>query len=432
MDRNRLDGILGDVETVVCCYPDMWGTLIGRRMPTEAFARVADRGLSMPDATLAWNIAGEIQATPFTGADTGFPNIHVQPDLATLRPAPWEPGSAICIMDVLVAPGGEPHPMSTRGILRRAASTLNELGYDAWVASELEFYLLTEDGQPLDHDHRCWSLTQGAAVEPVIGEIRASLKGAGLPVESSQTEGGFGQMEINIGPASPLDNADNAAILKYVTKVVARRHGMRATFMPVPFQGADGSGHHLHLSVRATGGTDNVFAEQPDVLRAFLAGVLEHSPESTAIFSPTINAYKRLVDYTYAPNRVSWGDDNRTVAVRIPAGDHPSRRLEIRMPSADANPYLVAAVAIASGADGLERSLTPPAAVVGDAYRDDALERFPTTLAEAVEQLERSAFCKEVLGESFVETFSLTCRRESEAFSASVTDWERARYLDHG
>lgn len=431
MDQISPDRVLADVETVVCCYPDMWGTLIGRRMPAEAFARVAERGLSMPDATLAWNIAGEIQATPFTSADTGFPNLHVQPDLATLRPAPWEPGTAICVMDVLTAPGGEPHPMSTRGILRRATTTLAANGYDAWIASELEFYLLTEDGQALDHDHRCWSLSQGAAVEPVIGEIRASLLGAGVPVESSQTEGGFGQMEINIGPAAPLENADNAAILKYVTKVVARRHGMRATFMPVPFQGADGSGHHLHVSLRAAGSTDNAFAERPDALRAFLAGVLEHAPECTAVFSPTINAYKRLVDYTYAPNRASWGDDNRTVAVRIPAGDDPSRRLEIRMPSADANPYLVAAMAIAAGADGLDRSLTPPAAVVGDAYRDDSLERFPTTLDTAVEQLAASTFCKEVLGESFVETFSLVCRRESAMFASSVTDWERARYLDH-
>jgi glutamine synthetase len=430
VDRSRLDRILADVGTVVCCYPDMWGTLVGRRMPTEVFARAAERGLSMPNATLAWNIAGEIEGTPFTSAETGFPNLHVQPDLATLRSAPWEPGSAICIMDVLTA-DGEPHPVSTRGILRRAASSLSDLGYDAWIASELEFYLLTEDGEPIDHDHRCWSLTQGAAVEPVIGEIRSSLLGAGVPVESSQTEGGFGQMEINIGPADPLENADNAAILKYVTKVVARRHGMRATFMPVPFQGADGSGHHLHVSLRATGETENLFAGRPDLLQAFLAGVLDHAAESTAVYLPTINAYKRLVDYTYAPNRVSWGEDNRTVAVRIPAGEDASRRLEIRMPSADANPYLVAAMAIASGSDGLERSIAPPAAVVGDAYREDALERFPTTLADAVDGLESSTFCKQVLGEGFVETFSLTCRRESAAFATSVTEWERTRYLDH-
>jgi glutamine synthetase len=143
-----------------------------------------------------------------------------------------------------------------------------------------------------------------------------------------------------------------------------------------------------------------------------------------------VNAYKRLKDYTFAPNRVSWALDNRTAAVRIPAGDPGSRRLEIRTASADANPYLILAGTIAAGADGIARALEPPPAVEGDAYRDDSLERLPATLGAAVDLFERSAFCKDVFGEVFVETFSILQRREEATFRAHVTDWERERYLE--
>jgi len=144
---------------------------------------------------------------------------------------------------------------------------------------------------------------------------------------------------------------------------------------------------------------------------------------------PSVNAYKRLKDYTFAPNRVSWAVDNRTVAVRIPSGDPAARRLEIRTPSADANPYLIVAGAVASGADGIARSLTPPPATEDDAYRDETLERLPTTWGAAVDLFERSAFCKDTFGETFVETFSLLARREETQFRQHVTDWERSRYL---
>ncbi len=430
MGRDDIERTLSSIETVECCFPDTWGTLVGRRMPKDVFLRAAERGLSMPNAAFTWNPIGQIEATPYASADTGFPNMHVAPDLHTLRPAPWAPAAAFCMMDAFEEPGGAPHPLATRGILRRHADRLEELGYAAWIASELEFYLLTEDGEPIDRDHRCWSMTRGAEYEPVIGEIRSSLLGAGVPVESSQTEGGFGQMEINISPSSPIENADNATILRYVTKLVAQRHGLKATFMPVPFDGADGSGHHLHLSLRAVGGDQNLFATRDDLFGSFVAGVLEHAMDLTAINLPTVNAYKRLKDYTFAPNRLSWALDNRTAAIRIPAGEADSRRLEIRMASSDANPYLISAGAIAAGSDGIARSLSAPEPIEGDAYQDPTLERFPTTLTEAITRLEGSAFGKDLVGQVFVETYAVNGRREEAAFRNTVTDWERARYLD--
>ena len=429
MDLAETERFLTSIDTVECCFPDMWGVFVGRRMPARAFLGAAEHGLSMPNAPFAWNIRGDIEPTPYANADTGFPNMHVQPDLATLREAPWAERTAFCLMDASVERGGAPNPLDTRGILRRAVATLEGLGYQAWVASELEFYLCTADWHPLFDDHRCWSMTRGAEVEPILGEIRSTLLAAGVPVESSQTEGGPAQMEINVSPASPIETADNAALLKYVVKLVAERHGLHATFMPMPFRDAEGSGHHLHESLRANDSEENLFGSDDQVMRRYLAGVLEHTIDLTAVNLPSVNAYKRLRDYTFAPNRVSWADDNRTAAVRIPAGDATSRRLEIRTPSADANPYLILAGSIAAGADGIARDLTAPAAIEGDAYKDDSLERLPTTWGAALDIFERSAFCKDVFGATFVETFTILGRREEAAFRAHVTDWERDRYL---
>ena len=154
-------------------------------------------------------------------------------------------------------------------------------------------------------------------------------------------------------------------------------------------------------------------------------------PDLTAVNLPGVNAYKRLKDYTFAPNRVSWGHDNRSVAVRIPSGDPAARRLEIRTASADANPYLIVATTLSSGADGIARGLTPPKPTEGDAYLDGSLERLPASLGEAVDRLERSAFCREHLGDLFVDTYALLCRREEAAYRDHVSAWERERYLEH-
>ena len=286
MDLADHERFLTSMDTVECCFPDTWGTFVGRRMPAETFLRAAREGLSMPNAAFAWNLTGDIAPTPFASADTGFPNMHVQPDLDTLRAAPWAERTAFCLMDAFEERGGAPHPMSTRAMLRRAVADLGDLGYEAWVAPELEFYLCTEDWQPVSQDHRCWSMTRGDEAEPIVGEIRAKLLAAGVPVESSQTEGGPGQLEINVGPTSALEAADNAALLKYVVKLVARRHGLRATFMPMPFQGQEGSGHHLHESLRRTGSEENVFASDDAVFEAYLSGVLEHMVDLTAVNLP--------------------------------------------------------------------------------------------------------------------------------------------------
>jgi glutamine synthetase len=440
MDLAQAERFLSDqgIETVECCFPDTWGILTGRRLPTARFLRAAADGLSMPNAPFAWSIRGDIAPLPYTNPDTGYPNMHVLPDLTTLRVAPWAERTGFCLMDAFLEPGGEPNPLDPREILRRSIERLRELGFEALVASELEFYLCTPDWEPIYDDHRPWSMANAAAFEHVLGDIRTTLAAAGVDVESSQTEYGPGQMEINVGPSDPLAMADTATLLRFVVKLVARRHDLRATFMPMPFQGASGSGHHLHISLRSNGSDENAFdpaSEGTDTIptkamAGFLAGVLAQLRDMTVVNLPSVNAYKRLTDYTFAPNRVCWGFDHRTAAVRVPAEHGAATRLELRTASSDANAYLVIAVALASGARGLADGLAPPPPITSDAYQDDTLERLPRTLAEAAHVFEGSPFATETFGRVFVETFSILARREEEALRATVTDWERARYLE--
>jgi glutamine synthetase len=254
-----------------------------------------------------------------------------------------------------------------------------------------------------------------------MSEIRRCLDGFGMPVESSQTEYGPGQFEVNIGPSDPIRAADDTAIFKHVVKEVARRHGLRATFMPCPFPGAVTSGMHVHQSLQPAG-------SQP--LSSYVAGVLQRLPELTAIFSPTINSYKRAADYSFAANRACWGFDNRTVAVRVLDPETEGARVEVRTASSEANPYLVTAGCLAAGASGIQSGAEPPPPVEGDAYKESDPAPLPRSLAEALPAFGSSRFVGELLGAPFVETFQAIGEHELEMFNAHVTDWERERYRE--
>jgi glutamine synthetase len=276
--------------------------------------------------------------------------------------------------------------------------------------------------------------------------MRATAAASGIEVESVQTEYGPGQFEINTAPGSPLAAADAAAILKFLVKRVARAHGLRATFMAKPFNDGSASGLHVHQAVASAsdapagpaGGSGPAGADGagalvhglPPTTAAYVAGLLAYQPDLTAMCMPTITAYKRMADYTMAANRAVWGVDNRTALVRI-IPEEPVRA-ESRIGSADANPYHVVASCLAAGAAGISEQLTPPPPETADAYQAADAPRLPGSLAEAVTRLRESAFAAVAFGGTFVDVLATVCQRETELFSASVTDWERSRYFDLG
>jgi glutamine synthetase len=262
------------------------------------------------------------------------------------------------------------------------------------------------------------------------------LDASAIEVEACNVEYGPAQVEVNLpyGPAVAV--ADRTLLFKYVVKQVARRHGLRATFMAKPFMGEAGNSLHVHQSLRGRDGSNAFAAKDADppvhsqLMRRYLAGLVEHQKELQAVMNPTVNSYKRVEDYSFAPTQVSWGLDHRLVGVRSVVDHGEATRLEARWPSADANPYLVLAGCLGAGADGLERELEPPPMVTGDPHQDAQLERLPTSLAGAVANFASSSFVREVYGEVFVDTYLEMLRHEISAFERHVTDWELERYRE--
>ncbi len=418
------------VTTVECCYSDLLGALIGRTMTVPRFLAALETGFAMPVATLAWNVAGDIEPLEFVSAATGFPNMRACPDPATLCLAAHAPATALCLCDTRTAAGG-PVALDSRQLVRSAAGRLAALGVSITLASEVEFYLCGESREPLTTDHKCFSLELAAEAGDTLADMRVTLAAAGIEVESVQTEYGPGQFEINTSPGSPLAAADSAVILKFLVKRVARRHGLRATFMAKPFQAGSASGMHVHQAVAS--GADAAAGPVhglPPTTAGYLAGLLAHQPELTAMCMPTVTAYKRMADYSMAANRVVWGVDNRTAMIRVIPEDPV--RTESRIGSADANPYHLIASCLAAGASGIQERLTPPPPVVADAYQLAAAPRLPGSLAEAAALLRSSEFARKSFGDTFVDVLATVCQRETELFGAAVTDWERRRYFDLG
>jgi glutamine synthetase len=426
-----------EVHTVECMFADTWGIPRGKRLSTRHFLScAAGDGFAIANVAFTWDMHGAIFPTAFASDMTGYPDMHVVPDVSSLRPAPWRDGTAFCICDTIDPVTHETIPVDGRAILRRVVERIRRLDYEPVAATEIEFHLCSTDWEPLYSGSPCYSMQRGAEVEPVVTEIKRILESAGILVEAWNVEYGPAQVEVNLGHGAPIEVADATIVLKYVVKQVAAEHGLRATFMPKPYITEAGNGLHIHQSLLGPDG-QNAFAEEDDdpplrskLMRRYLSGLMAHQVELQAINCPTINAYKRVEDYSFAPTQVSWGLDNRLVGVRSVPAQRGATRLECRWGSADANPYLVLAGCLAAGADGLERDLEVPPMVTGDPHVDASLSRLPTRLQEALPALEGSQFAREVYGDLFIDVYLVMLRHELELFERHVTDWERERYRE--
>src|SRR6266540_2082544 len=398
--REFLEG--HDVHTVECMFADTWGIPRGKRLSTKHFLSTAGgSGFAMANVAFTWDMHGVILPTRFVNDETGYPDMHVEPDLSTLRVAAWREGTAFCICDTIDPTPHESIPLDGRAILRRAAERVQAQGY-----------------------------------EPVFSEIRRVLEASGIVVEAWNVEYGPAQVEVNLGHGSPIDVADATLVFKYVVKQAAGESGLRATFMPKPYITEAGNGLHIHQSLLGPEGR-NAFAAADEgpplrssLMSRYLSGLLAHQVELQPVNCPTINAYKRVEDYSFAPTQVSWGLDNRLVAVRSVVDHGEATRLECRWASADANPYLVMAGCRAAGADGLAKSFDVPPMVTGDPHVDASLTRLPTDLAGAIPAFEQSQFVRDLYGDVFVDVYSVMLRHELELFARHVSDWERERYRE--
>jgi glutamine synthetase len=426
------------VERVRVHYVDFLGTTRAKVVPLSLLEEAASDGLNFCLAVFAINHVGVMPDGTGLRDEIHFRDMNVIADLQTLRLLPWERSTAICLADCWL--DGEPLPSAPRGILRRAIAEAEAHGYRVACAHELEFFLLrrVEGGRYEPYAPApglVYRLDPRVDPEGVVRAMEDAVRGLGLPFICANQEYDPSQWEINCRHTDALQAADDAHLLKLAIKEIAAMHGLSATFIGRPVDGGGTSGYHLHLSLwDAAGGNAFEDAGAPhrlsDLARWFAAGVLEHARGMTAVTAPTVNAYKRFIAQELAPYFLDWGEDNRSVCVRVPIERGSATRLELRAADGSANAYLAAAVAIFAGVDGIERKLDPGPPSLG--IYDPPVERptMPFSLGEALDALEADGFMREKLGDQFLQAFLTIKRDEFRRFSLAVTDWELREYLE--
>lgn len=419
----------GQLREIEVLWPDHQGHARGKRIEAEGFVeRATGPGFAFCNASLAWDVTGDVKDGLRVGSwDTGWPDLFAKPDLGSFRILPWRPHAGQVVADV-VDHHGELMPTAPRTVLRRVLDRLAALGYEAEVGAELEFHLLGEDGRPLVDGVQAYSLQKLAELDPVIGTIQEGLRGF-VPVESTETEYGDGQLEVNLRHGPALTAADDAVRFKYAVRELARRAGAGATFMAKPFGHLSGNSFHIHISLWRHGEpafTPEDGAENP-VMRHAIGGLLEHLPALALYGGPTVNSYKRFEVGSFAPTTASWGADNRTVAIRSLIESPEATRIELRTGAADCEAHWSIAAALAAVVAGIEGGSDPGVRGEGNLYERGA--PLPRTLADAVQAARGDTVLTDILGGDAVHDFTALAQAEWDTFVTSVTDWDRERYL---
>ena len=366
-------------------------------------------------------------------------DLYLSPILDTFAILPWRPqqGKVARMICDLYFPDGTPYKNSPRYILENVAGKAQEEGYTCYIDPECEFFLFHTDdnGNPTTVTHEQAGYLDISPLD--LGEnarrdMVLTLEDMGMEVESSHHEAAPAQHEIDFRYGEIRKIADCITTFKMAVRIVAKRHGLHATFMPKPKAEANGSGMHIQFSLIKNG--ENVFecADRPGELSEeayyFIGGLLAHSKEMALITNPLVNSYKRLVPGYDAPTELTWTENNQNSLVRIPVTRGEGIRVELRSPDASANPYVVLAVCLAAGLDGIKNKITPTKSS-NLAAQDQQAEHLPETLKEAIDYFESSSWVKEVLGEEFCRQYVAAKKNEWLRYTRQVTDWEIAEYL---
>ena len=434
----------GKIDTVIVALADPFGRLVGKRFRAELFLdSVAKHGTHGCNYLLTVNLDMDpLDGFKVANWAAGFGDFSFQPDLNTLRIIPWQAATAMVICDH-VRHDGVYVAESPRSVLRAQLAQLKKLGLTCFCASELEFYLFNqtyhsafESGyrnlQPASDYRIDYHLMQPTRDEPLMRAIRNNMTAARVPVESSKGEWSRGQHEINFIYDEPLAMADMHVLFKQGVKEMAEQSGKAISFMAKYAPSEAGNSCHIHMSIWKGGRSlfpDAKGQGGSKFFRQFLGGLIKYSPELCLFFGPTINSYKRYQPGSWAPTRMAWAVDNRTVGFRV-VGHGNGFRIENRMPGADANPYLAFAAMIAAGMAGVKEGLDCGNEYLGNAYIDPKLARLPSSLAEAAELFSKSKLARAALGDAVVDYYVHHARLEVEAFNNAVTDWEKQRYFE--
>jgi glutamine synthetase len=448
LDELRAEVEAGTIDTVLTCFTDMQGRLMGKRVDAGYFLEdTVSHGLEGCNYLMALDM--EMDPVPgyaMANWEQGYGDFHIAADPATLRRIPWLDRTALVLGD-LDWEDGSPVVASPRQVLKRQVERAQERGYLPMFASELEFYLF-KDSFADAYEKHYRSLTPTIPYildyhilattfdEDVIGDIRRNMRDAGIPVEFSKGEAWAGQHELNFRYADAVTTADRHVIYKNGVKEIANLHRQSVTFMAKPDHTWIGNSCHIHSSLWSPDGSQSLFTTQngagpSDVFQGYLAGLVAGMRELSLFVAPNINSYKRYAAESWAPTTLAWSRDNRTCGFRV-VGHGNGLRVENRIPGADANPYLAFAAMIAAGLHGLERGLEPPPMFEGNAYADPELQRVPSTLREAVELLEGSTLARDAFSDDVLDHYLNYGRTEQRLFDEAVTCYERERLFERG
>ena len=433
-----------EIDTVVVAMTDMQGRLQGKRFHARFFLdSVAAHGTEACAYLLAVDTdMNTVEGYALASWESGYGDFVLTPDLATIRVIPWQPGTVLVLADV-AGLDGDPVRSSPRQVLQAQLEQAGSLGWTALSGTELEFVVFEGSYEqawdsnyrnlvPANRYNADYSVLATGRIEPLLRDIRNSMAGAGMVVESAKGECNLGQHEIAFRYADALTTADQHSIYKTGAKEIAARHGYSLTFMAKP-NDKEGNSCHIHLSFRTADGTPVMAGDGPYGLSpegaSIIAGLQAGLRELTLLLAPTINSYKRYAAGSFAPTTVAWGPDNRTCALRL-IGHGPSLRIECRVPGGDVNPYLALAGLIAAGLAGVKQDLELPPPVTGNAYTEHELPRVPASIEEALALWVASPLAAEAFGADVVEHYATMARVELEAYRAAVTDWELRRYFE--
>ena len=429
----RLTGI----DEIECVTPDLNGVPRGKVMTAEGF--LEGRRLQMARGVLLQCIMGGYPASRFYGSDDG--DLALVPDPAQIHRLPWSATSralAICDADELT---GQNSRLSTRGQLKAVIARYAARGLAPVVATELEFFVFapnTDPTQPFrppvgldgrrEDGFSAFSISSNNGLRPFFSEVYACMAALGLPRDTFMHEMGVSQFEINLLHGDALLLADQTFLFKHLLKEVALKHGLTVVCMAKPLAHTAGSSMHIHQSVVEVDTGRTVFSaetgEPTATFRHFIGGQQAGMADFTALFAPNVNSYQRLCHPYASPNNACWSHDNRAAGLRIPASCAVARRVENRLPGADANPYLAIAASLAAGLHGIEHQLEPTAAIQGEFDVPEALS-LPCTLHAALERLKRSHLAIELFGKEFIEGYIASKTLELTSFYDEITPWER-------
>jgi len=435
--QRSLEERLTGIDEIECVTPDLNGVPRGKVMTAEGF--LEGRRLQLARGVLLQCIMGGYPPARFYGGDDG--DLALVADPTQIHRLPWsaEPRAlAICDADEL---SGASSGLSTRGQLKAVIARYAARGLAPVVATELEFFVFAANPDPTqpfqpplgldgrrEDGHSAFSVSSNNGLRPFFQEVYRCMKALGLPRDTFMHEMGVSQFEINLLHGDPLLLADQTFLFKHLLKEVALKHGLTVVCMAKPLAHTPGSSMHIHQSLVEIASGRNVFSaadgKPTDLFYQFIAGQQACMADFTALFAPNVNSYQRLCHPYASPNNACWSEDNRAAGLRIPASSPVARRVENRLPGADANPYLAIAASLAAGLHGIEQGLQPTAAIQGEFEVPDHLS-LPCTLHAAIDRLKRSSLARELFGEEFIAGYIATKTQELTSFFDEITPWER-------